>query len=76
MTFARSKNDEVISVTYYTRTYAKKELPSPLPSYRNADGRNRSMNDIDFDTVSSEIVERCDRNGLTVLSLTAAALKV
>ncbi|KAI4666854.1 uncharacterized protein J4E88_010422 [Alternaria novae-zelandiae] len=76
MTMARSKAGEVISVTYYTRTYANKQLPSPLPSYRNAEGRTRSMNDIDFDTVSSEIVERCDRNGLTVLSLTAAALKV
>jgi len=63
MAMAKSKDDEVISVTYSA-------------TYRNAAGKRVHLSDIDFNTISPEIVEQGDRDGLTTTNLTRTAFKV
>ncbi|KAI4641433.1 uncharacterized protein J4E78_010405 [Alternaria triticimaculans] len=63
MAMAKSKDDEVISVTYSA-------------TYRNAAGNRVHLSDIDFNTISPEIAEQGDRDGLTTTNLTRTAFKV
>ncbi|KAI4909050.1 uncharacterized protein J4E92_010749 [Alternaria infectoria] len=63
MAMANSKDDEVISVTYSA-------------TYRNAAGNRVHLSDIDFNTISPEIAEKGDRDGLTTTNLTRTAFKV
>ncbi|KAI4612380.1 uncharacterized protein J4E87_010281 [Alternaria ethzedia] len=63
MAMAKSKDDEVISITYSA-------------TYRNAAGNRVHLSDIDFNTISPEIVEQGDRDGLTTTNLTRTAFEV
>ncbi|KAI4638932.1 hypothetical protein J4E93_009682 [Alternaria ventricosa] len=63
MAVAKSKDDEVISVTYSA-------------NYRNAAGNRVHLSDIDFNTISPEIAEQEDGDGLKTTNLTRTAFKV
>ncbi|KAI4606695.1 hypothetical protein J4E80_010007 [Alternaria sp. BMP 0032] len=45
-------------------------------TYRNAAGNRVHLSDIDFDTISPEIAEQGDRDGLTTTNLTRTAFRV
>jgi hypothetical protein len=65
MIFARSHSGEVLEVTYFpSKSRSKKPILAPRPFYRNQRGTQRFAEDIDFNTVSAEIVPGRDGHGL------------